>query len=146
MHRQSIIAAVLLTVLGVGIVATGYAKGWGPLGALSLGVSRITGGGSDSLTVNTLVSESKLPVAPEISDGAWINSEPLKLKDLRGRVVVVEFWTFGCYNCRNTLPSVKSWDARYRDKGLTIIDVHTQNSIPRETSKTFDVKWRHSPS
>jgi len=125
MHRQSIIAAVLLTVLGVGIVATGYAKGWGPLGALSLGVSRITGGGSDSLTVNTLVSESKLPVAPEISDGAWINSEPLKLKDLRGRVVVVEFWTFGCYNCRNTLPSVKSWDARYRDKGLTIIGVHT---------------------
>src|SRR6266542_5009697 len=125
MHRQSIIAAVLLTVLGVGIVATGYAKGWGPLGALSLGVSRITGGGSDSLTVNTLVSESKLPVAPEISDGAWINSEPLKLKDLRGRVVVVEFWTFGCYNCRNTLPSVKSWDARYRDKGLTVVGVHS---------------------
>src|SRR5581483_4991449 len=43
----------------------------------------------------------------------------------RGRVVVVDFWTFGCYNCRNTLPSVKSWDARYRDKGLTIIGVHT---------------------
>ena len=52
-------------------------------------------------------------------------SEPLTLKSLRGRVVVVEFWTFGCFNCRNTLPSIKEWDARYRDKGLTIVGVHS---------------------
>jgi peptide-methionine (R)-S-oxide reductase len=49
----------------------------------------------------------------------------LTLKGLRGRVVLIDFWTFGCYNCRNTLPSVKSLDARYRDQGLTIIGVHT---------------------
>ena len=71
------------------------------------------------------MEETKAPVAPEISNGTWINSEPLTLKSLRGRVVIVDFWTFGCYNCRNTLPSFKSWDARYRDKGLTIIGVHT---------------------
>ena len=64
-------------------------------------------------------------MAPEFAGGAWINSAPLTLKGLRGRVVLIEFWTFGCYNCRNTLPTVKSWDARYRDKGLTIIGVHT---------------------
>ena len=63
--------------------------------------------------------------APELSPGDWINSEPLNLKDLRGRVVLVEFWTFGCYNCRNTLPFVKSWDDRYREKGLTVIGVHS---------------------
>ena len=120
MHRQSIITAVLLVVVGVAIVATGYAKGWGPLGALNIGVSRLTGGGDEQM-----VDAVKAPIAPEIGNGTWINSTPLTLKSLRGRVVIVDFWTFGCYNCRNTLPSVKSWDARYRDKGLTIIGVHT---------------------
>ena len=73
----------------------------------------------------TLVTESKAPLAPEISGGQWINSAPLTLKELRGRVVLIEFWTFACYNCRNTLPTIKMWDSRYRDKGLTIIGVHT---------------------
>ena len=72
--------------------------------------------------------ETKAPTAPEISNGIWINSEPLTLKSLRGRVVLIEFWTFACYNCRNTLPTVKKWDAQYRDKGLTIIGVHTPES------------------
>ncbi len=40
-------------------------------------------------------------------------------------MVLVEFRTFGCYNCRNTLPSVKEWDGKYRDHGLTIVGVHT---------------------
>ena len=40
-------------------------------------------------------------------------------------MVLIEFWTFACYNCRNTLPTVKKWDSQYRDKGLTIIGVHT---------------------
>jgi len=126
MHRQNIIAAVLLIVLGVAVVATGYTKGWGPLGVLHVGVSRLTNGGKSGMVVpNSLGNETKAPVAPEFSSGTWINSNPLTLKSLRGRVVVVDFWTFGCYNCRNTLPSMKSWDARYRDKGLTIIGVHT---------------------
>jgi len=63
--------------------------------------------------------------APELAAGDWINSEPLRLKGLRGRVVLIEFWTFGCYNCRNTLPFVKSWHDRYREKGLTVIGVHS---------------------
>ncbi len=68
---------------------------------------------------------SESATAPELANGDWINSEPLKLNDLRGRVVLIEFWTFGCYNCRNTLPFVKSWDEHYRDKGLTVIGVHS---------------------
>jgi thiol-disulfide isomerase/thioredoxin len=68
---------------------------------------------------------SESVTAPELAAGEWINSEPLKLSDLRGRVVLIEFWTFGCYNCRNTLPFVKSWDDRYRAKGLTVIGVHS---------------------
>jgi thiol-disulfide isomerase/thioredoxin len=68
---------------------------------------------------------SEATTAPDLAIGEWINSEPLKLNDLRGRVVLIEFWTFGCYNCRNTLPFVKSWHDRYQDKGLTVIGVHS---------------------
>ena len=62
---------------------------------------------------------SESATAPELATGEWINSEPLKLNELRGRVVLIEFWTFGCINCRNTLPFGKSWADRYREKGLT---------------------------
>ena len=68
---------------------------------------------------------SESAAAPDLSAGDWINSEPLNLKDLRGHVVLIEFWTFGCINCRNTLPFVKSWHDRYREKGLTVIGVHS---------------------
>jgi thiol-disulfide isomerase/thioredoxin len=71
------------------------------------------------------VSANESNAAPEFVPGDWINSGPLKLKDLRGRVVLVDFWTFGCYNCRNTLPFLKKWHEQYRDKGLTIVGVHS---------------------
>jgi thiol-disulfide isomerase/thioredoxin len=68
---------------------------------------------------------SESGTAPELAAGSWVNSEPLTLKNLRGRVVLVEFWTFGCYNCRNTLPFIKRWDDRYRKEGLTVVGVHS---------------------
>jgi len=74
---------------------------------------------------STEYKSSQSAAAPELAAGEWINSEPLKLERLRGRVVLIDFWTFGCYNCRNTLPSIKEWNHRYREKGLTIIGVHS---------------------
>ncbi len=66
------------------------------------------------------------PPAPELEGGtAWLNSEPLTLAGLRGQVVLLNFWTYGCYNCQNTLPYVKSWWEQYKDQGLIIIGVHT---------------------
>jgi thiol-disulfide isomerase/thioredoxin len=62
--------------------------------------------------------------APEIVSPAWLNSEPLTLSGLRGKVVLLEFWTFGCYNCRNVEPYVKAWHDRYSKEGLVIIAVH----------------------
>jgi thiol-disulfide isomerase/thioredoxin len=73
----------------------------------------------------TAYTSSESATAPELTAGDWINSQPLNLKNLRGRVVVIEFWTFGCYNCRNTLPFIKRWDDRYRERGLTVIGVHS---------------------
>jgi len=124
MNRQNIIFASLSVTLAIAIVAAGYATGTGPIEVISMAISRLTSGGQ-MIPSRTVVTESKAPAAPEISSGLWINSEPLTLMSLQGRVVLIEFWTFGCYNCRNVLPSVKAWDARYRDKGLTIIGVHT---------------------
>jgi cytochrome c biogenesis protein CcdA/thiol-disulfide isomerase/thioredoxin len=64
--------------------------------------------------------------APDLHDiSAWINSKPLTLKALRGKVVLVDFWTYSCINCLRTLPYLESWDKRYRSKGLVIIGVHT---------------------
>jgi thiol-disulfide isomerase/thioredoxin len=56
---------------------------------------------------------------------AWLNSPPLTNQELRGRVVVIDFWTYSCINCLRTLPYLRAWDERYRDHGLTIIGVHT---------------------
>ncbi len=55
----------------------------------------------------------------------WFNSPPLTMHGLRGRVVLVDFWTYTCINCLRTLPYLKAWDARYRAAGLTIVGVHT---------------------
>src|SRR5579863_5100898 len=62
--------------------------------------------------------------APEIGR-VWLNSPPLSFRQLRGRVVLVDFWDYTCVNCIRTLPYVKAWHERYRDKGLTVIGVHT---------------------
>lgn len=122
MHRQNILVIGLLLLVSLGVLTAGYASGRGPLGVLSYAITRLSHANNGSAV---LVSETKSPSAPEFAPGAWINSEPLTLESLRGRVVLVEFWTFGCYNCRNTLPSVKEWDARFREKGLTIVGVHS---------------------
>ena len=55
----------------------------------------------------------------------WLNSEPLSLADLRGEVVLVDFWTYSCVNCLRTLPHVKGWHEAYADDGLVIVGVHT---------------------
>src|SRR5215216_684119 len=113
MHRQNIIFGSLLVIVLTAIIAAGYATGRGPLGVLSTGISRLTSGGR-MVSSATMTDDTKAPEAPEISSGIWVNSEPLTLKSLHGRVVLIDFWTFACYNCRNTLPTIQKWDARYR--------------------------------
>jgi cytochrome c biogenesis protein CcdA/thiol-disulfide isomerase/thioredoxin len=82
--------------------------------------------GSDA---STSLPETDTAVAPEIQGiETWINTrdeEALTLGALRGRVVLVDFWTYSCINCLRTLPHLEAWDEAYRDAGLTIIGVHS---------------------
>jgi thiol-disulfide isomerase/thioredoxin len=69
--------------------------------------------------------------APAWANASWLNTErPLALKDLRGRVVLLNFWVFTCYNCTNTVPSLVDFDRKYRGQGLTIIGIHTPEFPP----------------
>ena len=129
--RISITIIIAIVVVGLAIVAIGSRRRTVGL-AIARGLAAATDTGDlSNLEADTMIAATKAPAAPEFAKGDWINSDPLTLNKLRGRVVLVEFWTFGCYNCRNTLPSVKEWDARYRERGLTIVGVHT----PETTSE-----------
>ncbi|WP_089174497.1 cytochrome c biogenesis protein DipZ [Bosea sp. AS-1] len=55
----------------------------------------------------------------------WLNSGPLKAEELRGKVVLVNFWTYSCINCIRTLPYVRAWAEKYKDQGLVVVGVHT---------------------
>ncbi|ABE42499.1 cytochrome c biogenesis protein DipZ [Polaromonas sp. JS666] len=81
---------------------------------------------SDSVTVAKL---PPLPVQgsmPPLSGAVeWLNSTPLTAEALRGKVVLVDFWTFGCVNCLNALPHVREWHRKYKDQGLVVVGVHS---------------------
>src|SRR5687767_12733608 len=73
----------------------------------------------------TSASLGDLGPAPELTNDVWLNVDsPLRLADLRGRVVALEMWTFDCINCQHVMPSLKEWHAAYADDGLVIIGNH----------------------
>jgi thiol-disulfide isomerase/thioredoxin len=91
--------------------------------------------GAASLNASAL-AEQRTPERVEVAEvtgqapnfkgiNNWLNSPPLNMSDLRGKVVMVNFWTYGCYNCVNTLPHVTRLHAKYKDKGLVIVGLHT---------------------
>ncbi len=70
--------------------------------------------------------EVLMEVHPPLVDiDGWLQSEVETLEELRGKVVVVEFWTFGCYNCKNRIPYTQDLYATYRDQGLEIVGIHS---------------------
>src|SRR5690348_9960666 len=93
--------------------------------AQKLGVSQQM---NDSRARTTAAGELVLPVEGKLPPldgiGPWFNSAPLTNEQLKGKVVLIDFWTYSCINCLRTLPYLKAWDAKYRKDGLVIIGVH----------------------
>ncbi|MBV7542642.1 thioredoxin family protein [Acidovorax sp. sic0104] len=81
--------------------------------------------------------------APEFTGiERWLNSEPLSLAQLRGRVVLVDFWTYACINCIRTLPHVNRWAELYTPQGLTVVGVHTPEFPFERTTSNVEVAMR----
>src|SRR5512146_992068 len=73
--------------------------------------------------------ESEMRMAPPLAGTTWLNSPPLTNEMLRGKVVLVDFWTYSCINCLRTLPYLKAWDDKYRADGLVIVGVHAPEFV-----------------
>jgi thiol-disulfide isomerase/thioredoxin len=84
--------------------------------------------------------------APELTNNIWINSDkPLRLADLRGKVVLLDFWTFGCINCQHTLPYLKEAYAKYKGQGVEFIGIHyPEFSYERDVNNVRDAVQREA--
>lgn len=78
---------------------------------------------SQNTLINGVIEPYPAPAVAGISD--WINTTPLDINKLTGKVVLIDFWTYSCINCIRTLPYLKDWYSKYHDKGLVIIGVHS---------------------
>jgi thiol-disulfide isomerase/thioredoxin len=82
-----------------------------------------------SVVMSHQANSAELPVEGQMPSlrpaDAWLNSKPLSNSDLRGKVVLIDFWTYTCINWRRTLAYLRAWAERYRDEGLVIVGVHT---------------------
>ncbi len=119
----------LAVLVGVLAIALGLDRGY--LSQVSLGstnrleqklLDRLGMEGVATTGDEALVDEGPMP--PLDGATAWLNSPPLNREDLRGKVVLVDFWTYSCINCIRTMPYVRAWWERYRDEGLVVIGVH----------------------
>jgi len=95
---------------------------------IAVDVSRRSSREEFAATASAVDSTTDLPIltgaAPTIVSPTWINTEPLDSSLLAGKVVLYDFWTFGCINCKNTLPYVQAWHERYAADGLVVLSIH----------------------
>jgi len=106
-------------------------------------------GNFNLFTGQGIFNETATKTAPDFSGGGkWLNSEPLSLVNLKGKVVLVDFWTYSCINCQRTFPYLRSWWEKYKQKGLVIVGVHTPEfEFEKETenlikaNEKYGVTW-----
>src|ERR1700730_2499237 len=137
--RLPCIAAGLVIVL---VIAVGY-------GVTHGSQLTTTGGGTPLIGFPGVTLNGTGAAAPDFQGIVdWENSKPLTLAGLRGKVVLVDFWTYSCINCQNTFPYLRRWYQAYKDQGLVIVGVHSpefefEKSVPniRQAIKHYDVTW-----
>ena len=119
-QNSRIIRKVLGVLLVGGVLLAAFGGNWWD------SLSEAATGSQKVVANNKLLNPLPRPYkAPEITGiTAWPNSKPQKLADLKGKVVLIDFWTYSCINCVRTLPYITNWYDKYRDKGLVVIGVH----------------------
>jgi cytochrome c biogenesis protein CcdA/thiol-disulfide isomerase/thioredoxin len=127
--RRALGVAVLLGVVAIAFgLDTGFLTRVSLGGTTSLEQSLIDKVRPGKATTVTHIAGSDLPVEgtmPELAGAtAWLNSPPLTRASLKGKVVLVDFWTYSCINCLRSLPYIRAWAAKYKDHGLVVIGVH----------------------
>ena len=140
--RRGLGAAVLLGVVGVasgmdtGVLSRISLASTGGIEQRLVDRVRPAGGSMRAATTDPGVPAEPAPQAPVAlgNEGAfpslggavaWLNSPPLTVEGLRGKVVLVDFWTYSCINCLRAIPYVEAWAEKYKDSGLVVIGVHT---------------------
>ncbi|MDF3933713.1 cytochrome c biogenesis protein DipZ [Pseudomonas citronellolis] len=153
--RRGAGALALLAVVVIGSGASAQLVGSGSSQALA-GLERKVLNGVPRLLNKLMPSASAAEQLDDLGampslDGAvqWLNSAPLASADLRGKVVLVDFWTYDCINCQHTLPYVNQWAKRYADQGLVVIGVHTPEypfeRVPANVQKAVEAHDIHYP-
>jgi cytochrome c biogenesis protein CcdA/thiol-disulfide isomerase/thioredoxin len=127
--RRGLGAAVLAGVVAIALgLDTGFLTRLSTAGTNRIEQSLLEGVGLERKTTTTAVAGSDLPVEgtlPELNGATlWLNSPPLTREQLRGKVVLIDFWTYSCINCLRALPYVKAWAEKYSAHGLVVIGVH----------------------
>nr|WP_294518309.1 redoxin family protein [uncultured Rhodopila sp.] len=125
--RRGLGAAVLVAVAVIGLgLDTGFLTRVSAAGTASLEqglLDRFHPPAADATrTAGRLPVEDEMP--PLSGAVAWLNSPPLTAEGLRGKVVLVDFWTYSCINCLRSIPYVRAWADKYKDQGLVVIGVH----------------------
>jgi thiol-disulfide isomerase/thioredoxin len=129
-----------LLYLGLGVAGAGTAA------MLGLRLRKTTAADENRrILPGRLAAASPRKSLPEFQGiSQWLNSPPLAIADLKGKVVLVQFWTFSCINCQRTLPYITRWHRQYTAQGLTIIGVHTPEfAFEREATAVKKALQQH---
>jgi thiol-disulfide isomerase/thioredoxin len=113
----------MLLYLGLGVTGAGAATAFGLRSNKTISANHLSAPSALIDSALAASSQKKLPEFQGISE--WLNASPLTIANLKGQVVLVQFWTFSCINCQRTLPYIVRWHREYAAKGLKVIGVHT---------------------
>jgi thiol-disulfide isomerase/thioredoxin len=147
-----------LSALAVGIGVVALIAGFG-IYFNNLELNKAASGQQENLVPATItengtvakvqIDKSQFRLAPELTKiSGYINTDPITLADLKGKVVLVDFWTYSCINCIRTIPYLNAWHEKYADDGLVIVGVHTPefefekdyNNVKAAVEK-FEIKY-----
>jgi len=124
-HRRRALGTAAATVAGIALAGIAAGRRW----PARIGSPTDTSAKDKSMAQHMTRGTTRLPIEGEMPSLAgateWLNSQPLTAAGLRGKVVVVDFWTYTCINWLRSLPYVRAWAEKYKDRGLVVLGVHT---------------------